>query len=119
MTTHGRREAENERFCELIDNFGGEPQTRAFLMAILEAKAMPADERAQLLAISHHLAEIMQNDYTASRLYNVIIDELNAIEGDYQDKHATERELRNGLLIPALRKALAADFLEGGEINEA
>ena len=39
------REQENERFCELVDTFGSEPQTRALLMATLEAKAAPDERR--------------------------------------------------------------------------
>lgn len=111
--THDGRELNNERFCELVDTFGGEPQTRALLMAILEAKAAPADERAQLLAVSHHLAEVMQNHYTTSRLYNLITVELSELQGDYQEGNETEQELRSGLLIPVLSKAVADDIALG------
>jgi hypothetical protein len=97
-----RRELENERFCELVDTFGGEPDTRRLLLAILEAKAAPDVQRAQLLAVSLCLAEVMENPCTPSALYNEIGDTLADIQNEHEGSGGQERELRAGFLVPAM-----------------
>lgn len=96
------RETATDRFCELLDTLASEPDIRPLLMVILEAKAAPDDQPAQLLKLSYLLAEVMENPFTPGRLYNVIADELNDIRSEYEESGRQERDLRAGLFVPAL-----------------
>jgi len=60
------------------------------------------DPHAQVLALSYHLAEVMENPFISSRLYNAIGDELNEIQNDHQESAGVERKLRAGLFVPSL-----------------
>lgn len=75
-TVQDRREWENERFVELLNHFSDEPDIRALLTAILEAKAAPDDLDAQYKAICAHLAQVLDNPHLHKDLFNFIDDGL-------------------------------------------
>lgn len=100
-----RRELETERLCELLDILNDDPGTRALFKAILEAKATPDDQQAQLLAVSLCLVEVMENPCTPSALYNEIGDTLTDIQNEHEGEGAQERDLRAGFFVPAMMAA--------------
>lgn len=109
-----RREAETERFGELISELGHEPKIRALLMAILEAKAAPDDQQAQAFAVSHHLAEVLENDCTPERIFNEIVDGLISIE---DTEGNTQRDLRAGFYVSDLINTTQKDKSKEGKAN--
>jgi hypothetical protein len=76
------RELLNERFCELVDDYGAEPRTRELLVAILEAKAAPEDVAALRRAVGFLLAEAMSNSAMPVELRNALNDAIVQIEND-------------------------------------
>lgn len=111
MLERTRIELESERRNELFSELSHEPEIHEFLIAYLEAKADPDDERAQCLALSYLLAEVIENPFTPERIRDEIADGLSQIEGDFQGG-VLERQLRAGCLVPAMIHAATKDAIE-------
>lgn len=84
QANYDHSELESERFCELVDAFGCDPDTRAKLMAILEAKAAPDDQHVQFQSLANRLADLIDDPHVPRAAANL----LEQAATDFINNHA-------------------------------
>ena len=104
-------EALNERYCDLLNKYGSDPETHALFSAILEVRHAPQDEGAQFKAISLCLAELLENNFLPDALRTGITDGIiAAVNATELGGFDSPEVLRAGGLVPVLGALLQREL---------